>query len=416
MNKTIIAAIVAVLVVLSVFVGYSLTTNKSSSTNSTTQTSTQTPIATQTRTSTTVQHSVINLNLGTLYPNDTAIIDTTKTITINRGGNYSFNMVNGQGAENEFNYFILIMTLSNSTMKKEIGLGWQILPYEQNYSTAHLLLSPGVYNLNLELLYYVNGSAIPANFGNVAVSMGNISLISVYFAIQTHPTVTQQTVSVKPIELNVSTEYCAPVSNSSTITITNEREYIFQMVNITELEKYFSSFNASVTLSNSTEEIEIPLGFWNSSQQLFVQYNGSMYLSPGTYKLNVTLYYSVGNNVTPARFSSIVVEIGNTPLVNANFTILPFVGQIGTGIINSKGTAYLTLRSTGNVEIVSAYIPGTNISVSTASITNYQLTAGFNTVTINFSSASSILQPGTAYTIVLVLSDREEVPVAVLVE
>jgi len=120
-------------------VGYSLTTNKSSSTNSTTQTSTQTPIATQTQTPTTVQHSVINLNLGTLYPNDTAIIDTTKTITINKGGNYSFNMVKEQGAENEFNYFILIMTLSNSTMKKEIYLGWLLLPSEQN-STAYLVL------------------------------------------------------------------------------------------------------------------------------------------------------------------------------------------------------------------------------------------------------------------------------------
>ena len=416
MNKTIIAIVVAVLVVLAVVIGFVLTTSKPSSTSSTTQMSTQTSITSQTRISTTAQQSVINLNLGILYPNDTAIIKTTKTITINKGGNYLFNMVNEQGVENDFDYFVLKMILSNSTMKKEIGLGWQILPYEQNYSTAHLLLSPGVYDLTLELLYYVNKNVVPASFGNVGVNMGNISLVSIDFAIQTHPTITQQTVSVKPIELNVSTEYCAPVSNLTTITVTNEKEYVFQIVNITELEKYFSSFDAVVTLSNSTEEIGIPLGFYYTSQQLSIQYNGSVYLSPGAYKLNVTFYYSVGNNVTPARFSSTVVEIGNTPLVYANFTILPVVTQIGTGTINSKGIAYLTLHSTGNVEIVSAYIPGTNISVNTASITNYQLTAGINTVTINFSSASSILQPGTTYTIVLVLSDGESVSVAVLVE
>ena len=406
---------VAVLVVLAVIVGYTLTTNKPSSTSSITQTSTPTSTATQTQTPTTIQHSIINLNLGTLYPNDTAIINTTKTIIINKGGNYSFSMENKQGVEENYNYFVVNMLISNSTMKKEIGLGWQILPYEQNYSTAHLLLSSGVYNLTLQLSYHVNKNVVPENFGNVSVSMGNTSLVNVVFGIQAQPTVTQQIVSVKPIQLNVSTEFCAPVSNSSMITITNGGEYLFQIVNVTEFEKYFSTFNAVVTISNSTENIEIPVGSWYYSSYPYVEYNNNVYLSQGTYKLNVTVCYSLPNNVTPARFSSTVIEIDNSPLVDANFIILPTVVQVGTGTINSKGIAVITLHSNGDVEIVKAQIVGTNISVSTVSITNYQLTAGINTVTISFSSTASILQPGTAYTISLTLSDGETIETAVIV-
>jgi len=146
---------------------------------------------------------------------------------------------------------------------------------------------------------------------------------------------------------------------------------------------------------------------WAKSQK-------SVYLSPGAYKLNVTLYYFLANNVTPVRFSATIIEISYTPLVSANFIIQPAVVQIGTGMISSKGIAVITLESNGNVEIVKAQIVGTNISVNTASITNYQLTAGINTVTINFSSASSQLQPGVVYTITL--SDGETVEAAVIVE
>lgn len=119
MNKTVIVVVVTVIVALVAIVGYLLT----SKTSSVTQTSTQTSIATQTLTST--QNSVINLS--TLYPNDTAIINTTKTITINKGGNYSFKIVNEQGVENDFYYFGLKLIFANSTMKKEIDLGWQMI-------------------------------------------------------------------------------------------------------------------------------------------------------------------------------------------------------------------------------------------------------------------------------------------------
>jgi len=72
-------------------------------------------------------------------------------------------MVNEQGVENDFYYFSMIMTLSNSTMEKEIYLGWLLLTSEQN-STAYLVLSPGVYNLTLELSYIVNKSVFPREF------------------------------------------------------------------------------------------------------------------------------------------------------------------------------------------------------------------------------------------------------------
>lgn len=193
------------------------------------------------------------------------------------------------------------------------------------------------------------------NLGEVKVNMGNNLLVNVVFSIQTHPTVVQQVVSVKPIELNLSKLFAGSngsISNLSTIAITNGGEYLFQLVNTTELEKYFPTFGATVTISNSSENLGIMVGYSNNPLLPLMDYNNGVYLSPGTYKVNVTLYYFLYSNTTPVRFSSTIIEIDYTRFASANFIIQPTVVQIGTGIINSKGIAAITLKSNGNVEIV----------------------------------------------------------------
>lgn len=394
MNKTIIALIIAVLVIVVVIIGYLLISKPTSETRTSTQIIT---IA---------QHSVINLNLGTLYPNEYATIKTAKSITVNKGGNYSFKMVN-QGVEKDFISFWLVMNLSNSTMNKMISLGWLSLPPEQN-SSAYLMLSPGTYNLTLIVLYNVNESIIPLNFGDVEVDMGNISLVSVVFAIQKHPTIEQQMLSVKPIYLNITPKSSMPAFGSTTIKITNGGEYIFQVANVTELKKYFSSIGAAITISNSTEEIKTQVQF--STFYGFFEQNASVLLSPGTYKLHIALYYFYGFNVTPAEFNSTVIKINNIPLVNVNFIILPTV-KAETGTIYANGTAVIPLWCNGYVEIVKAQIVGTNISVNTS----YRLTAGIHKVIINFSFPYPI-PPGAIYTIALTLSDGETIEVNVVSE
>jgi len=95
----------------------------------------------------------------------------------------------------------------------------------------------------------------------------------------------------------------------------------------------------------------------------------------------------------------------------------PTVTQVGTGALYQSGTNYIatiTLHSTGNVQIVSATIVGTNDSVGTASITGTSLSAGVNSVTISFPSVNGFNpQPGATYQISIGLSDGTTVQAAV---
>ncbi|AOL17795.1 hypothetical protein BFU36_09590 [Sulfolobus sp. A20] len=99
----------------------------------------------------------------------------------------------------------------------------------------------------------------------------------------------------------------------------------------------------------------------------------------------------------------------------------PTVTQIGTGTIspgssnNNYYVASFVLKSSGNVQIVSASIVGTTISVASS----ISLSAGFNTVSITFSTANAngfSFQPGSTYTISLGLSDGATVQVAVVAQ
>jgi hypothetical protein len=93
----------------------------------------------------------------------------------------------------------------------------------------------------------------------------------------------------------------------------------------------------------------------------------------------------------------------------------PTVSQIGTGTLSPSSSGYqavITLHSTGNVQIVSASIVGTNVTATSSSTGT--LTAGPNTVTIYFSSVTGFNpQPGSTYQISIGLSDGTTVQVAV---
>jgi hypothetical protein len=101
----------------------------------------------------------------------------------------------------------------------------------------------------------------------------------------------------------------------------------------------------------------------------------------------------------------------------------PTVTQVGTGslspVTNSAGqiqyyVAVITLHSTGNVQIVSATIVGTNDSVGTADIVGTSLSAGGNTVTITFPTTPGFTPlPGSTYQISIGLSDGTTVQAAV---
>jgi len=101
----------------------------------------------------------------------------------------------------------------------------------------------------------------------------------------------------------------------------------------------------------------------------------------------------------------------------------PTVTQVGTGILefvhinNATGNyncykAILTLKSTGNVKIVSASIVGT--SVTATGYSTQTLTTGINTVTITFPATGFKPQTGATYQISIGLSDGATVQVAVI--
>jgi hypothetical protein len=98
----------------------------------------------------------------------------------------------------------------------------------------------------------------------------------------------------------------------------------------------------------------------------------------------------------------------------------PTVTQVGAGtlcLVTNNGQTYyvatITLRSTGNVQIVSASILGTTDSVGSSSILGNSLSAGLNSVTITFPENGLNLQVGSTYQISISLSDGTTVQVVV---
>jgi hypothetical protein len=141
--------------------------------------------------------------------------------------------------------------------------------------------------------------------------------------------------------------------------------------------------------------------------------------------LNVSLLYNIMINMKRKKalsnaVSALILVIASViltlvivgyvfGLVGA-FASLPQVEQIGVGSIGNDDIATFMLRSSGDVQIVSIQLAGTNNYA--VSITPQTLTAGVNTVTASFKNVN--IMPGETYTLVVVLSSGEEVLVSVI--
>ncbi len=105
-----------------------------------------------------------------------------------------------------------------------------------------------------------------------------------------------------------------------------------------------------------------------------------------------------------------LVVVGYTFGIMGAFISIPEVEQIGTGTIASNGTATFLLRTTGNTQIMSVQLAGTNDVAS--SFTPATLNVGINTVSANFKNLD-ILQ-GSIYSLAVTLSSGETVYVTVI--
>ncbi|BFH72154.1 DUF973 family protein [Sulfurisphaera javensis] len=86
------------------------------------------------------------------------------------------------------------------------------------------------------------------------------------------------------------------------------------------------------------------------------------------------------------------------------------VYQVGTGTLTADGKANFTLYASMPLQIVSASIDNTTISVGGSSITPQNLNQGNNNVTIQFPPLSGFIK-GNIYTVTLVLSNGQMIKV-----
>lgn len=87
------------------------------------------------------------------------------------------------------------------------------------------------------------------------------------------------------------------------------------------------------------------------------------------------------------------------------------ISQVGIGTLRSNGIALVTINSQYSVQIISALLLGTNYT--TSDISPNTLNIGFNTITINFRTALTLVT-GNIYYIQLTLSNGQTLNVAVI--
>jgi len=142
--------------------------------------------------------NVTNFNLGKLTPNANGTVTKLINITINKGGYYSFYLVNSQELEKEFFGFYVIFSLVNSTSFEIHTMGWltQFGPFYNNVTTY---LSPGIYELNISVVYSVSNIVASTTFNGTFLGLGNSSVMyeaaNVSFTIQTASSSSTQTSS-----------------------------------------------------------------------------------------------------------------------------------------------------------------------------------------------------------------------------
>jgi len=350
MNKsTIIAIVVGIIIILAVIVGIGSMMSKPSSTTSTTQTpTTQATHTSQTTTSTTITSvqtttqtttqtetkpsplvvSTINFNLGTITPNTGGSFTPPPILlTVNEGGNYTFYLVNTQELGKLFSNFYLTFVLSNSTMHNLYSLGGLTSLTNTNVS---VYLSPGTYELSMELTYAVQSIVSPTSFNGTFLAIGNSSvkyaIANVIFNIQSQTK--QLQLKTNPSAINFNLGILTPnasgkVHASTQIIINKGGYYSFYLTNAQELEKEFFGFSIIFTFINQTTAGLYAMG-WLTPYGPFYD-NVTVYLSPGVYELNISVVYTVSSIVAPATFNGTFLAFGNSTamyeLANASFTI-----------------------------------------------------------------------------------------------
>ena len=372
MNKsTIIAIAVGIIIILAVIVGIGSMMSKPSSTTSTTQslttqvthtsqastttsttttqtshasTTTTTTQTTTTTTQTTTQTetkppplvvSVVNFNLGTIAPNTGGSFTTPPILlTLNEGGKYTFYLVNTQELGRLFSNFYVTLTLSNSTIYKTYYLGGLTSLNElTTNSNASVYLSPGTYELCIELQYAVHSIVSSTSFNGTFLAIGNSSvkyaIANTIFNIQSQAKQVQlQTnpsiVNVTNFNLGILTPNASGTVYSLTKIIINKGGYYsFYLTNAQELEKEFFGFYVILGLVNSTT-FEIHTMGWLEPYGPFYD-NVTVYLSPGIYELNTSVVYTVFSIVAPTTFNGTFLAFGNSSamyeLANVSFTI-----------------------------------------------------------------------------------------------
>ncbi|BFI76867.1 DUF973 family protein [Sulfurisphaera ohwakuensis] len=120
----------------------------------------------------------------------------------------------------------------------------------------------------------------------------------------------------------------------------------------------------------------------------------------------------VGWILTYISIDDVLKRLSPSPIIPTPAASMPSVSvyQVGTGSLSADGKASLVLYSSTQLQIQSASIDNTLISVSWDKITPYILNPGNNTVTIQFPPLTGFIR-GSVYSVTLVLSNGQTVKV-----
>mgnify|MGYP001772498903 CR=1 FL=1 len=140
--------------------------------------------------------SIINtttLNLGTIKSFNSGSATDLTVIQINKGGYYTFYLLNFPEIENDFLKFEITLEISNKTTSNELVFGEGILldfiTLGASYQKYTIYLSPGRYSLYISLQYYsIYDGSEPVTFNNTMIGLGYGStvypLLNVSFTLQ----------------------------------------------------------------------------------------------------------------------------------------------------------------------------------------------------------------------------------------
>ena len=340
-KSSIIAIVLGIIVILAAIVAIFLIIQKSSTiTPNTSNTNhVQTSVSSNTRTVINLQQGSIEpttLDLGTISNHAFGLLYTPSIpLIVGKAGTYTFYLVNIQDLEKDFPDFIINMSING----KHVALGWLKVFGVTQYTTSSIYLSPGEYNLSMVVNYVSSLTVNSTNFDLPVVELGYGPTI--YKLINIELSLSNQTPQIKlqtnPSIINTTTLNLGTISNSGSatdltnITIKEGEYYTFWLLNFPKINNDFLNFVIILQISNETMTHkllfgECPLFEFADSGALYQKY--TMYLSPGTYSLYISLQYEplyIGNKTVTFNETMIGLGYGSTvyPLLNVSFSLQP---------------------------------------------------------------------------------------------